>query len=359
MEINKEIWNRFILENNGSFLQSYEWGEFQEGVNRRVVRFSDCHPEFISGSQEALKQVQGDKVRWQAQFIEIPLPFGKKYWHCPRGPVIAKSEWPGAKSKIQEIIGQVKKVAPSDVIFFRLGPEWDIANSHWPMANSLKEMGFKQLPYDIEPSQTLILDITKTENELLAQMHEKWRYNIQLAKRKGVQIKFVTSDVANFEQYFEEFYRLMSEGTSERKHIKHHPKEYYKKQLSINGQQVRFLLFIAEFEEKVIAANVVVICGNRATYLHGATDNNARSLMAPHLLQWEQIEYAKSQGCVKHDFWGIVNEHTLDKRGKSWEGFTRFKKGFGGYEVNYVGCFDYPLNMPWCWLYRLVQKFRR
>ena len=81
--------------------------------------------------------------------------------------------------------------------------------------------------------------------------------------------------------------------------------------------------------------------------------------MAPHLLQWEQIEYAKSLGCVKYDFWGIVNEHTLDKRGESWEGFTRFKKGFGGYEVNYVGYFDYPLSILWHLLYRLVQKFRR
>jgi len=135
--------------------------------------------------------------------------------------------------------------------------------------------------------------------------------------------------------------------------------KYYKKQLTINGQRVKFLLFIAELEEKVIAANIVVICGNRATYLHGATDNNERSLMAPHLLQWEQIEYAKSLGCVKYDFWGIVNEHTLDKRGESWEGFTRFKKGFGGYEVNYVGYFDYPLSILWHLLYRLVQKFRR
>jgi lipid II:glycine glycyltransferase (peptidoglycan interpeptide bridge formation enzyme) len=81
--------------------------------------------------------------------------------------------------------------------------------------------------------------------------------------------------------------------------------------------------------------------------------------MAPHLLQWEQIKYAKAQGCQNYDFWGIVNEHTKDKRGSSWEGFTRFKRGFGGQEVNYVGYFDYPLNKNWYSLYRLVQKFRR
>jgi len=338
-EINKNDWNKFVLENQGSFLQSYEWGEFQESVGRRVFRFATN--------------------KWQAQLIEMPLPFGKKYWHCPRGPVIVSDKEQLANDQVKKIIEEIKKKASNEVIFFRLGPEWDINHSYWPMAGSLKEIGFKRLSYDVEPSQTLVLGITKTENELLAQMHEKWRYNIQLAKRKGVQIKFMQGDCANFEHYFEEFYRLVSEGTSERKRIKHHSKEYYKKQLSINGQQIKFLLFAAEFEEKIIAANIVVICGNKATYLHGATDNDARSLMAPHLLQWEQIEYAKSLGCTKYDFWGIANEHTLDKRGKSWEGFTRFKKGFGGHEINYVGYFDYPLSIMWYLLYRLVQKFRR
>ena len=171
--------------------------------------------------------------------------------------------------------------------------------------------------------------------------------------------KLTTCEVVSFEQYFEEFYRLVDQGTSERKEIKHHPKEYYKQQLTINNQQLKFVLFIAEHESKVIAANIVVFFGKTATYLHGATDNNFRNLMAPHLLQWEQIKEAKNRGCEEYDFWGVVNEHTLDRRGKSWEGFTRFKKGFGGREVNYVGYWDYPLNKSWYWLYRLVQKFRR
>ena len=276
------------------------------------------------------------------------------------------------------------------MIFFRLGPEVAIDQLAIEQLNNL---GFQQLPYDIEPSQTLILDISKSEDELLAQMHEKWRYNIRLAERKGVTVKLLVSDTNSFEQYFEEFYRLVSEGTAERKNIRHYPKEYYRQQLTINNQQfnlpaplcvrgeekwnrengtsastpfvkggtgeVKSLLFVAEYESKVIAANIVVIFGNKATYLHGATSSEHREVMAPHLLQWEQIKYAKAQGCSEYDFWGIVNEHTLDKRRQSWEGFTRFKRGFGGQEVNYVGYWDYPLNKPWYFLYRLVQKFRR
>jgi len=329
--ISKESWDKIVLEKQGSFLQSWAWGEFQQSVGRKVSR--------LSGNG------------WQAQFIRFKLPGASKfYWHCPRGPIMGNFQ-------IEELIARFKsEIKESGDIFFRLGPEWEMGRGY---QEKLEKEGFSRLTYDIEPSQTLILDITKAEEELLAQMHEKWRYNIRLAERKGVKIKIVSYDDDNFKKYFEEFYRLVDQGTSERKKIKHHPKEYYRKQLAINDPQLKFLLAFAEYEGKIIAANIMVIFNKRGIYLHGATDNGFRSIMAPHLLQWEQIKYAKQRGCTAYDFWGIVNEHTLDKRGSSWEGFTRFKHGFGGQEVNYVGYFDYPLSGFWYFLYRLVQKFRR
>ena len=370
--MDKKFWNKFVLENNGSFLQSYEWGEFQASVGRRGFRFS------------------GDG--WQAQFIENKLPgVNKFYWHGPRAPLLEAQNSNVKTQNLKDIVKKIGEAAGKNIIFFRLGPDWPMADRE-----SLIASGFKQLPYDIEPSQTQILDITKIEEELLAQMHEKWRYNIRLAERKGVRVKLLTSDIDNFdidnfEYYLDEFYRLVSEGTAERKGIRHYSKEYYKKQLGITSSQpspskgegeilpnppfpkggdhslykrevrgdFKSGLFVAEYEGRVIAANIVVIFGNRATYLHGATSSEHREVMAPHLLQWEQIKYAKSQGCAEYDFWGIVNERTLDRRGKSWEGFTRFKRGFGGREINYVGYWDYPLDKTWYSLYRLVQKFRR
>ena len=379
--MNKENWNKFIIENNGSFLQSWEWGEFQRAFGKTELSFDRRVFRLAGGG-------------WQAQFVEMTVPIiNKRYWYCPRGPIINFQFSPAlprlgrgrAIYNLQKIIEEIKSEAKKDgIIFFRIGPEWkqnchsdpavageessrlgkvtDIIDSSacgLKMTELLKENGFKQLHYDIEPSQTLILDLDKSEEELLARMHEKWRYNIRLAERKGVKIKFVMSNITNFEQYFEEFYKLVDGGTSERKQIRHHPKDYYRKQLEINSEDIKFELFVAEFEGKVVAANIVVFFGKTATYLHGATDNNFRNLMAPHLLQWEQIKYAKQLGCAQYDFWGIVNEHTLDKRGFSWEGFTRFKKGFGGREENYIGYWDYPLNKFWYFIYRLAQKARR
>lgn len=341
-------------------MQSFEWGQFQENFGKA---------ELSSGR----KVFRFAKDNWQAQFIEMPLPAGKKYLHCPRGPVMARDlKGQEFKDAIQNLAEETSKAVDKNTIFFRIGPEWQISQG---IENILYGFGFQKLPYDVEPSQSLILDISKTEEELLAQMHEKWRYNIRLAERKNVKVKMITSADEEFEKYFEEFYKLTDQGTAARKHIKHHAKEYYKKQLQINPEQPSFkkdgqvykrevnevetALFVAEAKKKVIAANIVVFFGNRATYLHGATDNEFRNLMAPHLLQWEQIKEAKKRGCTEYDFWGIVNEHTTDKRGPSWEGFTRFKKGFGGREENYIGYFDFALDKNWYSIYRLIQKFRR
>ena len=375
MEINKESWNKFVLEQSGSFLQSWEWGEFQESVGKAELSSGRRVFRFAVPSSSAWRDL-GEAM--QAQFIENTIPvIKKKYWYCPKGPTMSRTiRGQEFRDRIKDLIDEVKKNSPLDVIFFRLGPEWEIGQG---IEKNLENLGFKKLHYDIEPSQTLILDITKSEEELLAQMHEKWRYNIRLAQKKGVQVKIIKNTDADFEKYFEEFYKLVDEGTSARKEIKHHPKEYYRKQLEINNPPTPLLkggagglkieLFTAEYENKVIAANIVVFFGHRpafaeasagkATYLHGATSSEHREAMAPHLLQWEQIKEAKRQGCSQYDFWGIVNEHTLDKRGKSWEGFTRFKKGFGGQEVNYIGYWDYPMDKKWYSLYRLVQKFRR
>ncbi len=379
IKVNREDWNRFILENSGSFLQSWEWGEFQESVGRRVFRLA-VPPSSAGADLGPLRHSSSEASEaMPAQFIENTIPvIKKKYWYCPKGPTMSRTiRGQEFRDRIKDLIDEIKKNSPPNVIFFRLGPEWEIGQG---IEKNLENLGFKKLHYDIEPSQTLILDLNKTEEELLAQMHEKWRYNIRLAERKGVKIKMATSQDANFEKYFEEFYKLVDEGTSARKEIKHHPKEYYRKQFLIEGKNppqpslkggsdspplggvrgdLKMVLFVAEYENKVIAANIIVFSGRRATYLHGATSSEHREVMAPHLLQWEQIRYAKNRGCSQYDFWGIVNEHTIDKRGKSWEGFTRFKKGFGGREVNYIGYWDYPINKAWYWLYRLAQSVRR
>lgn len=316
----KEDWNRFVIKQNGCFLQSWERGEFQKFVGREV--------NFLKNEN------------LQALVVKHNLPFGKSYLYCPRGPVInlnLKSQNSKPQLKTQNFLDETKKISKeSDAIFIRIEPTFDISE------DDLKELGFIKTK-NVQPSKTLVLDLSLSEEELLTQIHEKTRYNIGLAKRRGVIVRKTDYN----EKDFEIFWKLLN-LTAKRQGIRIFPKEYYSKQLTINSKQFYNLLFIAEYQDKPIAANLVNFFGQTATYLHGGWDKYHRSLMAPHLLQWEQIKEARNRGCELYDFWGIDEQ--------KWPGVTRFKKGFGGKEVNYIGTWDLVLQPMWYKMYSLARK---
>jgi lipid II:glycine glycyltransferase (peptidoglycan interpeptide bridge formation enzyme) len=116
-------------------------------------------------------------------------------------------------------------------------------------------------------------------------------------------------------------------------------------------------LYIAEYKGKIIAANLVLLFGKTATYMHGASDNEHRNLMAPYLLQWQQIVDAKKAGCERYDFGGVKTQKT----DSSWSGITKFKIGFapGAKFTQFPGCYDIILKPARYNLYRALQKIKR
>jgi lipid II:glycine glycyltransferase (peptidoglycan interpeptide bridge formation enzyme) len=174
---------------------------------------------------------------------------------------------------------------------------------------------------DVQVSKTIILDLSKTEDKLLKEMHQKTRYNIRLAEKKGVKIREAA------EGEFEKFWELMSQ-TVNRDGFRLHEKDYYEKMIEVDGVK----LFLGEAENKILCSGIFSFFGDTAVYLHGASSNENRELMAPHILQWELARRAKALGFKYYDFFGVDE--------KKWPGVTRFKRGFGGKEVNYPGTFD-------------------
>ncbi|MBI5071795.1 peptidoglycan bridge formation glycyltransferase FemA/FemB family protein [Candidatus Falkowbacteria bacterium] len=186
------------------------------------------------------------------------------------------------------------------------------------------------------------MDLTKSEDELLAAMHEKTRYNIRLAEKKNLALKTGTVD---------DFWKLMEE-TTKRDEFRAHPKKYYEKMFEklADGEKnkMRGELKIVYQGIAPLAAAIIGYFGDTVTYLHGASSYEYRNLMAPYLLHWEIIKEAKKLGYKFYDFWGIDE--------KKWPGVTRFKKGFGGFEINYPGTFDLPINKLWYKIYNLAKK---
>jgi len=327
-ENNKNDWNKFVIEQNGLFLQSFEWGEFQESLGRKVWRIN-----IDDGIIGAVYQHN--------------LPFKKSFLYCPRGPVFVSHQMLVADCKelFQKFLDKIKEIAEREnAIFFRIEPEIQIGKN----LLQFTDYDLRKLSFDVQPSRTLILDLGKSEDELLAEMHSKTRYNIRLAEKKEVAVQNLQSNL-KLQNFFDKFYDLLKE-TAQRNRYKIFSKEHYQKLLGISNEQFSAEIFFAKYKDSILAANMVIFFGNRAIYLHGGSSNRHRNLMAPHLLQWEQIKEAKRRGFKEYDFWGI------DK--KKWPGVTRFKKGFGGKELEYIGAHDLIFRPLWYFIYRVAKSIR-
>lgn len=303
-------------QTHSQFMQSWEWGVFQQKVSGVVWRIG---------------VVDNGKVIASAKIIKKSLPIGKSYFYCGRGPVFANGVWHQDAADL--LFNRIKQLAKDEaVMFLRFDPLFD--------PSLLSELAIKTL--DVQPSKTLVLSLKLTEAELLKAMHQKTRYNIKLAEKKGVKV------VEAGQARFEEFWRLLDQ-TSDRDKFRPHGRSYYEAMLELPNNFLK--LMFAEYKGKPIAAALISLLGDTVTYLHGGSANDDRHLMAPYALQWQAIKLSQQAGYKYYDFHGIDEE--------KWPGVTRFKKGFGGEEVNYPGTFDLIYDSGWYNVYKMVRQVRR
>lgn len=154
------------------------------------------------------------------------------------------------------------------------------------------------------PPYTALIDLTQSEEEILAAMKPKGRYNIKVAKKKWVVVEQVDTHIGNITK----FHKLMSETTA-RDSFAGNTLEYYKVFLeSLDNAQ----MFFAYHEQEIIAAGIFVVQGDVMTYYYGASSNHKRNLMAPYLLQWSAIEHAIKRGCKIYDFLGVAGDDEVN-----------------------------------------------
>lgn len=359
---------------NKDFLQSEIWRKFQKSVRRKIY----C--------------ITGDD--FYASIIKHNLPLVGDYFYIPKGPVMQISNFPASpaggqfpiSNQIQnpnEKINSLVNLAKEENIgWIRIEPKNNesleiIRNAVEINGNKLKIV---RAPHNMQPKEIFVIDITKNEEDLLANMKPKTRYNVKLAEKRGVKIfnfQFSNSnDKIKKKKYTGEFLRL-NKIMAARQNIKTHPDEYYGKMLeAIPAENLK--LYVAEYKNEVIAANIMVFYGKTAIYLHGASDDKYKNLMAPHLLQWQAIKDAKEMGYEKYDMGGIKTRMTNDKfpmtnqvqmsnikcqkklQANSWQGITRFKTGFSPNTkpTEFPGSHDIVLDSKKYFLYRTLQKIK-
>ena len=208
------------------------------------------------------------------------------------------------------------------------------------------EWNFRKAATNILPSHTIFLDLTAEKEILLKKMKPKTRYNIGLARRRGVTVRTMGLEGMDI------WYKLYRE-TAERNHLLINEIKYFEAVLTARADDSRspadVRLLVAEKDEKPLAAMFLVITRNRGSYLYGASSFAQRNLMAPYALQWEAICQSQEAGCTEYDMFGI--SPTPDPHHPMY-GLYKFKSGFGGDIHHSLGCWDYPLNKEIYTLFR-------
>ena len=332
--IDQKKWDEALLKNEAKhFLQSWAWGEFQTNLGNKVWH---------------LAVENNDQIVNQLQVLKLSLGFGWSILYAPKGNLVNKhlsASDQQASAKI--LVSEIKKISKGEkVILFRMDPH--IPTTDKVSGSIYRSLKFKPSTKNIQPKHSLVLSINHSPQTLLEHMKQKTRYNIRLAEKKGVQVKLATEldDIKHF--------ITLTHQTAERDGFKAHSSRYYTNQFKTLAPKGLQDLFLAFRGKTPIAGILVNKFGASATYVHGASSNEYRNLMAPYLIQFAAITKYHEDGYKEYDFWGIHPDPS-----HPWAGITRFKEGFGGQTVEYIGTLELSLHPVAHRLYKFINRIKK
>lgn len=335
-EKEKDYYNDFAAWGpKGHILQSYEWGEIKGQGEWEPLRL-------IVEDQEGRPQAS-------ISILKRKLPvINKAIFYAPRGPVGDVDNW----ELMDFLFGKVRELARRQgAIFLKIDP--DIPRQHERFGQYLLTRGFvsgeKGEGFEgVQPKFVFRLDIKPPEDILFEQMHQKTRYNIRLAQKKGVEIRedCTIDDLPVF-------YEILKE-TTERDKFLVRPYGYFVDLWNYLQPPGYIKLFMAYYEGKAVAGTLAFLFGDKAWYIYGASSNSYRNVMPNYLLQWMMIKWAKANNCTMYDFRGVPGHLTEDN---PLYGLYRFKKGFDGEYTEFIGEYDQVYSSFYYRLWTSLEPF--
>lgn len=334
--------------------QTAFWSEVKKklGIESIAIDFK-CQKEYLKQEKVVPHDVQSDVL-----LVIQRLDSNHCIAYVPYGPELSpQQEYQGRF--LEELSESLRPFLPKGCIMIRYDLCWESLwakdksfyneNGEWngPPEKKSQELRFNintqfwnlfKAQTNILPSNTLYLNLKPSTEDILEQMKPKTRYNIGLSKRKGVEVRHAGIDELDV------WYELYKE-TAIRNGIYLHDVNYFKAVLNTRASNTlsdaEVSLMIAGKEQIPLAAMFLVMSGQRASYLYGASSSANKPFMGSYALQWEAIQYAKFNGCTQYDMFGVSpasdNSHPM-------YGLYRFKSGFGGQMIHRMGCWDYPFD---------------
>ena len=329
--INKDVWEGFLKEEKEkTFLQSWNWGEFQERMGNKIWRIGVFEKE----NPAAIALVSKVNAR-RGKFLLIQ-----------HGPILRDPK----PQSLDLLLQELKKIAKTEgASFIRMNPLWERTKENEDL---LKKFGFRQSPMHANAYEaTWKLDVSPEEEELLKNMRKTTRYLI----RQTLKNQDIAIEKSEREEDIEEYAKLNAE-VAERQKFVPFSSEFIKNEFKVFSKDKQVLLFLGKCKGELAAAAMVLFWSDMAFYHQAASRSKYARFFVPYSLLWEAIKEAKKRGCLLFDFWGYIDPQKQSRH--PWAGPTLFKMGFGGKASEYVKTQDLPLSKAY-WLTYVFEKLRK
>ena len=291
-----------------NFLQSPEYGKMNEILGFKVIT------EDFGGKGRALMIVRDAK---RGRYLEIPC-----------GPL---TNWQD-KTVIEETFKRIVEIAKREkCVFVRVRPQ--LVNNQENL-QILAGLGLKKAPMHLAAEHTVMIDLTKSEDELLANMRRQTRYEVRRATKQGIK-----KNKNNDEAIFKEFRKVQAETAKRQGFIPPNLKTLIAEKEAF-GENIA--IYVARTTDgEPIAYGMIIKNGKEGDYYEAASTPLNRKMPGAYALLWQVMKSLKSEGYERFNLWGIAPAGQPNHR---YAGVTTFKTGFGGEVVEYVPAHDLVIN---------------
>lgn len=311
----KAKWDGFVASRmEANFLQSWDFYEFHQKRGKRVVR-------------RAVLNEKEEIVGAYAGVVETAKR--GKYLAIAGGPIL---DWKNRKI-VDLVFKDIKEVGEKEkCVFVRVRPQLELSDDSLKL---MRELGLKKAPMYLSVEYAGILDLHKSEEEILAGASQGFRRKLRKAKKVGIEIKAETSDEA-----INEFCKLEKKHAERQKYVAF-SESFLKNQFEAFREGGEILIYTARFEGEILAMNFMVFYGPEASYHYGVSSELGTKYSAAPLLHLSAIDEARKRGCIRYNLWGIVG---LEEKSHRFYGVSEFKRSFGCEELKYTPAHDLILK---------------
>ncbi len=325
----KKQWDDFVTSHpEANFLHAWQWGEFHLARGRQVVR----RGVFVGGELAGVYEGVVEVAR-RGTHLSIA-----------GGPIVDWQNKPAIKALRDDMKAEAAKYG---CVFVRVRPQLELSEQSLQL---FAQLGLKKAPYYLSVEHAGILDLTRSEEDLLSDMRQRLRRALRKAEKNNITVETSTnpSDMA-------EFYQIQLQ-TAKRHDFMHFSESFLAKQFAAFAETGNAVLYTARYEGEILAQNFMIFYGNEASYHYGVSTELGTKLSGAPLLHMQAMRDARERGIKRYNFWGIVDEEDTSHR---FYGVSVFKRGFGVEELKYVPAHDLvikPLPYALTWL---VETLRR